>query len=169
MVTKAWRLMCPKIAKNKNTVRWDWSGMCGDGTRIMEVFNADTTGRTSLTFVRITMETEEDVDAEFEGQLNDGYLESYTGEIKGKKIRPESIKLNTPAVIRFLKSARKAVMEGTCTRSKALDYFDTLNAITYYYGIGSAENISKNLPKDQDALIARLISVCDKALEKILA
>lgn len=93
MFTKAWKLMTPLLAKSNPSVYWDWS--CeSDGTRIMEVYTSDLTGHTSYILIRITRNSEEECDEEFEGQISDGYFEDYRGDIKGKEIKPDSIKFD---------------------------------------------------------------------------
>ena len=89
MITKAWKLYTPSISKNEPSFRGDWSNQHGDGTRIFEVFNADVTGHPSYTLVRITRDTETEVEEEFSGQICDGYFENYRGNIRGKEVCPD--------------------------------------------------------------------------------
>ncbi len=52
-------------------------------TRIVEVFNFDKTGTNEYTIVRITRDTAEECEREFEGQLSDGIFEnSRVGKIE---------------------------------------------------------------------------------------
>ncbi len=89
--TMAWKLYTPSISKNCPSVRWDWSNE-KDGTRIMEVFNSDTTGHPSYTIVPITRNNERECRDEFDGQISDGYFEDYRGNIRGKEIEPFSFR-----------------------------------------------------------------------------
>ncbi len=97
MFTKAWKLYCPSISKKEPSVYWDWSNG-SDGVRIFEVFCADLTGHTSYIIVRITRNTEDECNAEFSGQLTDGYFEDYRGNVRGTEIAPSKVKLDLSLV-----------------------------------------------------------------------
>lgn len=79
MVTKEWKVYGEAGHRQKmsfeNSVSWDWSNDI-DGIRKFEADNFDKTGTHDYTIIRITRETEELCDREFEGQLSDGYFEN---------------------------------------------------------------------------------------------
>lgn len=61
--------------------KWDFSE--DDNVRIIEVENSDKTGTNDYTIVRITRNTDEECEAELNGQISDGIFEnSNVGDIE---------------------------------------------------------------------------------------
>lgn len=62
--------------------KYDWSNE-EDGVRIVEIDNADKTGTNLYSIIRITRDTAELCEREFNGQLSDGIFENCrTGNIE---------------------------------------------------------------------------------------
>lgn len=62
--------------------KYDWSSE-EDGVRIVEIENADKTGTNLYSIIRITRDTAELCEREFNGQLSDGIFENFrTGNIE---------------------------------------------------------------------------------------
>lgn len=62
--------------------KYDWSSK-EDGVRIVEIENADKTGTNLYSIIRITRDTAELCEREFNGQLSDGIFENCrTGNIE---------------------------------------------------------------------------------------
>lgn len=79
MTTKKWKVYGAEGHRQRESfhpsVRYDWSNS-ENGTRIVELQNADTTGTNDYSVVIITRDTEELCDLELEGQLSDGIFEN---------------------------------------------------------------------------------------------
>ena len=79
MITKKWKVYGAEGHRQRESfhpsVRYDWTSD-EEGTRIVELQNADVTGTNDYTVVIITRDTEELCDREFEGQLSDGIFEN---------------------------------------------------------------------------------------------
>ncbi len=103
MVTKAWKLYVPKISRNNPSAYYDWSDD-REGTRIMEVLCADLIGHASYILLRITRDTEEDVEEEFKGQLVDGYFEHYRGDIRGLEVNPKRLRISSSLASMYLEN-----------------------------------------------------------------
>ena len=96
-VTKAWKLYTPSISKRAKSVCYDWSND-KDGIRLMSVYCADLTGHPTYITLCITRNTERECDEEFEGQIIDGYFESYRGDIKGRTFPASKLRLDAKCV-----------------------------------------------------------------------
>ena len=142
MITKAYKFLTPSLSKNDSSFYGDWSNQNGDGTRIFEVFNGDLTGHPSFTMIRITRDTEEEVEDELYGQMSDGYFENYMGDLKYKEINPDSIRLKGELMQKAVKEIGDTLTSSTLdgeTKSnieghfmvilRALSRYDTLKAI----------------------------------------
>lgn len=85
MVTKSWKVYGflghrQRESFNKS-YKWDFSE--DDNVRIIEVENSDKTGTNDYTIVRITRNTDEECEAELNGQISDGIFEnSNVGDIE---------------------------------------------------------------------------------------
>lgn len=78
MVTKSWKVYGflghrQRESFNKS-YKWDFSE--DDNVRIIEVENSDKTGTNDYTIVRITRNTDEECEAELNGQISDGIFEN---------------------------------------------------------------------------------------------
>lgn len=73
----------------------------------MEVFCSDLTGHSSFIIMRITRDSDEECRAELVGQLTDGFFENYCGEVKGREIEPDSLRLNLEKVGKMLSEQRE--------------------------------------------------------------
>lgn len=78
-VTRTWKVYGAAGHRQRESfapsVRYDWSNE-RDGTRVVEVVNADKTGTHDYTVVRITMDSAELCEQELHGQLLDGIFEN---------------------------------------------------------------------------------------------
>ena len=88
-VTRTWKVYGSEGNRQRESfapsVVYDWS--CEkEGTRIVEVINSDRTGTNNFCIVRITRNSAELCEEEFEGQLTDGIFENcsvgYVEEIR---------------------------------------------------------------------------------------
>ena len=85
MITRTWKVYGANGHRqgesfNKSYV-YDFSNK-EDGTRIIEVQNADKTGTNDYSIVKITRDTAEECEKEFWGQVSDGIFENCrVGEI----------------------------------------------------------------------------------------
>jgi hypothetical protein len=79
MTTRTWRVYGAEGHRQKESFEksytWDFSNE-KEGTRIIEVRNADKTGTNDYTEVAITCDTAEKCYTEFMGQLTDGIFEN---------------------------------------------------------------------------------------------
>lgn len=78
-VTRAWKVYGSEGHRQRESfapsVVYDWS--CEkEGTRIVEIINSDKTGTNNYSVVKITMDSAELCEEEFEGQLTDGIFEN---------------------------------------------------------------------------------------------
>lgn len=85
MFTKTWKVYGADGHRQResfrNSYKYDFSE--SGKTRIIEVLNSDKTGTNDYSIVRITRDTEQECDLEFDGQLTDGIFEnSRTGRIE---------------------------------------------------------------------------------------
>ena len=78
MVTRAWEVYGADGHRQRESFSpsyvYDFS--TSDRTRIIAVHNSDKTGTNDYSLVIITMDTAEDCEREFEGQLYDGIFEN---------------------------------------------------------------------------------------------
>lgn len=78
-VTRAWKVYGMEGHRQRESFspsrKCDWSNK-EDGVRIVEVENADKTGTNEYSIVRITRDTSELCEKEFDGQLSDGIFEN---------------------------------------------------------------------------------------------
>lgn len=88
MITRTWRVYGipghrQRVSFGKSFT-WDFSNEYGrKGTRIIEMLNSDKTNTNEYTIVRITADTSEDCQKEFNGQITDGIFEnSRVGKIE---------------------------------------------------------------------------------------
>ena len=84
MVTRTWRVYGVEGHRQResfnNSYVYDFSE--NGRTRVIAVFNADTTGTNDYTIVRIIRDTADECREELEGQITDGIFEnSRTGKI----------------------------------------------------------------------------------------
>lgn len=79
-ITKSWKVYGRDGHRQRmsfgESFRWDFSSE-KDGTRIVEVLNADKTGTNEYSILRITRDTLEQLERECAGQLSDGAFENY--------------------------------------------------------------------------------------------
>lgn len=85
-VTRAWKVYGMDGHRQRESFcpsrKYDWSSQ-EYGARIIEIENADKTGSNLYSIVRITRDTAELCEQEFDGQLSDGIFEnSRTGNIE---------------------------------------------------------------------------------------
>lgn len=85
MVTKTWKVYGEEGHRQRESFapsyRYDFSNET-DGTRIIEGENSDKTGTNEYSVVHITRDTEDECEAEMEGQITDGIFEnSRTGKV----------------------------------------------------------------------------------------
>lgn len=78
MITRAWKVYGADGHRQKESFnhsnRYDFSG--DNGTRIIEVQNADVTGTNEYSILKITRDTAEECQKEMEGQISDGIFEN---------------------------------------------------------------------------------------------
>ena len=85
-VTRTWKVYGMDGHRQKESFapsrKYDWS--CEeDGVRIVEIINSDNTGTNEYSIVKITRDTAELCEKEFDGQLSDGIFENCrTGDIE---------------------------------------------------------------------------------------
>ena len=79
-ITRSWKVYGRDGHRQRmsfgESFKWDFSNE-KDGTRIIEVLNADKTGTNEYSILRITRDTLWELDREYEGQLSDGVFENY--------------------------------------------------------------------------------------------
>lgn len=85
MVTRVWKVYGAEGHRQResfcNSHKHDFS--TENHTRIIEVLNADATGTNDYSIIKITRNTPEECEAEFNGQLTDGIFEnSRVGKIE---------------------------------------------------------------------------------------
>ena len=85
-VTRAWKIYGMDGCRQRESFcpsrKYDWSSQEA-GTRIIEIENADKTDSNFYSIVRITRDTAELCEEEFDGQLSDGIFENCrTGNIE---------------------------------------------------------------------------------------
>lgn len=84
-VTRTWKVYGVEGHRQResfcDSYKYDWTE--NGKTRIVEVLNADKTGTNEYSVIRITRDTAEECQEEFDGQLTDGIFEnSRWGEIE---------------------------------------------------------------------------------------
>lgn len=85
MITKAWKVYGKDGHRQResfnDSYKYDFTK--GDDVRIIEVENSDKTGTNEYSIIRITRNTAEECQQEFDGQLTDGVFEnSATGRVE---------------------------------------------------------------------------------------
>lgn len=85
MVTREWKVYGTEGHRQResfnDSYKYDFTE--GSDIRIIEVLNSDITGTNEYSIVRITRNTFEECEEEFEGQLSDGIFEnSRTGKVE---------------------------------------------------------------------------------------
>ena len=77
-VTKIWRVYGAEGHRQRISFfdSWGYDFSKGDKTRIIEVFNSDKTGTNEYSIIKITKNSEEECEKEFNGQLWDGIFEN---------------------------------------------------------------------------------------------
>nr|DAG80930.1 MAG TPA: hypothetical protein [Caudoviricetes sp.] len=85
-VTRAWKIYGMDGRRQRESFcpsrKYDWSSQEA-GTRIIEIENADKTDSNFYSIIRITRDTAELCEEEFDGQLSDGIFENCrTGNIE---------------------------------------------------------------------------------------
>lgn len=75
-IQKIYKIHNQEVSKEQS-VKYDWSNQSySEGkTRIIEVINTDKHGIDGLTIVKITRDSAEECDDEFNGQMSDGLFE----------------------------------------------------------------------------------------------
>lgn len=169
-VTKLWKVYTPSISKTPS-VYWNWSNE-KDGTRIFECFNSDLTGHKSYSIIRITMDTEEDVDDEWEGHLSDGFFENYRGCIKGKEITnatgSRGLRLDVKSVKSTLDHIKKDILVAEYNEWEWRELCDLLNAAIHgmpgsvYKSLGDCTGLKAR--EDILSLATKVEEVTERAL-----
>ena len=79
MVTRAWKVYGREGHRQKESFNYSVTNDFSDekyGIRIIEVLNSDKTGTNEYSIIKITRNTAEECEAEFDGQLSDGVFEN---------------------------------------------------------------------------------------------
>lgn len=77
-VTRSWRVWGVEGHRMQESFgesyKYDWTE--GDNVRVIEVENSDKTGTNDYSIIRITRNTAQECEDEFDGQLSDGVFEN---------------------------------------------------------------------------------------------